>query len=148
MNFCMNAKIFRILVLAEILLVIAVIVSDVATRGQLPEELRRFHEGAAEFGAEMGARQWVLVFGGLSLAALALASLIGLLFLWRPARLLYTLSYVLAFPVLLLAGPNVSTAITDTISELASFLGGVLWALIYFSPVKQYFETDVDAPVA
>jgi hypothetical protein len=145
----MNAKSFRILVVAEILLMIATMVSDFLTGYQLPEELRPFHMGGGSNGpdAELNASEWVLAFGGLSIVALAVVSLIGLLFLWRPARPLYTLTYIIAFPVLLMAGPSVSTAITDTIGELSSFLGGVIWALLYFSPIKQYFETDPDAPV-
>src|SRR5688572_22564596 len=120
----MNAKIFRILVATEIFLTIAVLVADIATRNQLPDELRRFHWAAADNAdAEMRPAEWVLAFGGLSLLALGVVSMIGLLFLWRPARLLYTLTYILALPLVLMAGPTVSTAITETIGELSSFLG-------------------------
>ena len=145
----MNAKVFRILVVAEILLSIAVIVSDVVTRHQLPEELQQFHWTGGEntTDPEMRASDWVLAFGGLSLVALGMVSLIGLLFLWRPARLLYTVTYILAFPLVLMAGPSVSTAMTETLGEMSSFLGGMIWALLYFSPIKERFETDADAPV-
>ena len=145
----MTAKTFRILVAAEILLMIATMVSDMVTGYQLPEELRPFQMGAGGSApeAEMRASEWVLAFGGLSIVTLVVVSLIGLLLLWRPARLLYTLSYVVAIPILLFAGPSVSTAITETVGELSSFLGGVIWALLYFSPIKRYFETDPDAPV-
>jgi hypothetical protein len=145
----MNAKLFRILVVTEILLSIAVIVSDIVTRHQLPAELQQFHWAGGEdaMNAEMRASDWVLAFGGLSLVALGMVSLIGLLFLWRPARLLYTVTYILAFPLVLMAGPSVSTAITETLGEISNFLGGVIWALLYFSSIKERFETDADAPV-
>lgn len=144
----MTAKTFRILVAAEILLIIGIVVCAFATHHQLPEELKRYDLGAEDSAdTEIRTGEWILVFGAVSIAALLVISMIGLLFLWRPARLLYTLSYVAGIPILLFSGPSVSTAITETVTELSSFLSGVIWALLYFSPIKQYFETDPDAPV-
>jgi hypothetical protein len=36
--------------------------------------------------------------------------------------------------------PLVSTGTTEFFSELASMLGGAIWTLLYFSPLKVHFD--------
>jgi len=39
-----------------------------------------------------------------------------------------------------MVGPTVSTEITAFLTQLGMFLGGVIWGLIYFSPLKVHFQ--------
>ena len=133
----MSLRTLRILVIVELLISLATIVADVATTSMLPEALRAYVESShAELTPMMG----IAILLALSVLCLALISCIGLLIPWRPARLLYTLSYLFSFPIYLLVGPTVSTEITAFLTQLGMFLGGVIWALIYFSPVKVHFQ--------
>lgn len=134
----MSTRTFRILLAVYILIAVASGISDFATRNMLPEPLREYH--AAEYASEMSQNDWLLAFGGMTVLALAVISTIGLFLFWRPARLLYTLSYVITYVLIFLMGPTVSTPLTAFLVDLGTFLGGVIWALIYFSPLKEYFE--------
>lgn len=136
----MSVRTFRILVVTLLLLTIGIVVSDSATRSQLPEPLRAYLDAEDKAEPEMSPRVMVLAFGAILVSALALISSIGLLFLWRPARLLYTLSFVIALPLYLIMDPLIYTGITEFLSELASLLGGAIWAILYFSPIKSHFD--------
>jgi hypothetical protein len=133
----MSLSTFRILVIAELLISLATVVADMASASMLPEPLREYLESSSE---ELTPALGVAILLALSVLALAFISCIGLLIPWRPARLLYTLSYALSFPVYFLVGPQVSTQITAFLTALGMFIGGVIWALIYFSPVKVHFQ--------
>jgi hypothetical protein len=136
----MSVRNFRLLVVALLLLTVGIVVSDNLTRSQLPEPLRAYLDSQDQADPEMNAQLLVLAFGAMVVAALALISSIGLLFLWRPARLLYTLSLALAYPMVLLMEPTIYTGLTEFLSELASLLSGVILALLYFSPLKTRFD--------
>ena len=133
----MSLRTLRILVIVELLISLATAVADMATTSMLPESLQLYLESSA---AELTPMMGMAILLALSVLALAFISCIGLLIPWRPARLLYTLSYLFSFPVYFLVGPQVSTQITAFLTSLGMFLGGLIWALIYFSPVKIHFE--------
>ena len=128
---------FRIFVIAELVVFLATIVADLGTSSMLPEPLKAYVESSQ---TELTPMFGLAVLLGLSVLALAFISVIGLLIPWRPARILYTLSYLLSFPIYLMVGPTVSTEVTGFLTSLGMFLGGVVWALIYFSPLKVHFE--------
>src|SRR5687768_14297044 len=128
---------FRILVIAELVVFLATIVADLATASMLPEPLKEYVETSQ---TDLTPMFGLAILLGLSVLALAFISCIGLLIPWRPARILYTLSYLLSFPIYLMVGPTVSTEITGFLTALGMFLGGAVWALIYFSPIKAHFE--------
>ena len=128
---------FRIFVIAELVVFLATIVADLATTSMLPQPLRDYVESSQ---TDLTPMFGIAILLGLSVLALAFISCIGLLIPWRPARILYTLSYLLSFPIYLLVGPTVSSELTGFLTALGMFLGGVVWALIYFSPIKVHFE--------
>lgn len=137
----MSVSEFRVVVVVCLLLAIAAPISDVAMRAQMPEPLKAYLEAEDEAEAEIGSSLILLAFFAIGVGTLAIISTAGLLLLWRPARLLYTISYVLALPLYFFMGPTISTGVTEFLNHGATFLGGVIWALIYFSPLKQYFDT-------
>ena len=133
----MNLQTFRLLVIALLLLSLGTIVAEMTTTSMLPESLQTYVESR---NSDLTPMLGVAILLALSVLALAFISCIGLLIPWRPARLLYTVSYLLSFPIYFMVGPTVSTEITTFLTALGMFLGGVIWALIYFSPIKVHFE--------
>ena len=142
----MSVRTFRILVVTLLLLTIGIVVADSATRSHLPEPLRAYLDAEDKVQAEMPPRLMVLAFGAIAVASLAFISSIGLLVLWRPARLLYTLSFVIALPLYLVMDPVIYSGTTEFLNELASLLGGAIWALLYFSPIKSHFDRPDPLP--
>ena len=142
----MSVRTFRILVVTLLLLTIGIVVADSATRSHLPEPLRAYLDAEDKVQAEMPPRLMVLAFGAIAVASLALISSIGLLVLWRPARLLYTLSFVIALPLYLVMDPVIYSGTTEFLNELASLFGGAIWALLYFSPIKSHFDRPDPLP--
>jgi len=134
----MTTKIFRILVAVSLALSIASVISEIMSGSQLPEPLRAYK---ASIGATPTAGLLAGALVALSVVLLGLIGTIGLLFFWRPARTLYTISTVAAFPLSFMFGAIVSTEWTHFLTITSTFLGGVIWALMYFSdPIVDEFE--------
>src|SRR5688500_7750935 len=140
----MSVTAFRILVIVDILLAVMGVVADIALESFLPQALRDYKatEGDGEFGNNL--KTWVLASGGFGVLVVGMTATIGLLCLWRPARWLYTLACLLSWPLYVLAGSNVSTGVGHMFLDISTFLGGVIWALIYFSPLKIYFDRPTE----
>lgn len=134
---------FRILVIITFLIGVAGMVAEFATDQFLPETLREYRKQFDE--SEMSPRLLAVAFAGLSIFVLWIVGTIGLLFLWRPARILYTLANILAFPISIAFGPVVQHEATAFLTLVSTFLGGIIWALIYFSPIKDYFERPAES---
>lgn len=137
----MSVSAFRVLVMVCLLFAVAAPISDVASRAQLPEPLKAYLDAEDEAEGEINSPLILLAFVAIGVGTLAIIATAGLLLLWRPARLLYTISYVMALPLYFFMGPTISTGVTEFLNYGATFLGGVIWALIYFSPLKQFFDT-------
>ena len=141
----MSKTSFRILVFATLILGIASAVAEFAMERYLPETLQAYRREMNGAEAEMTPQFLMVAFGGLSVLVLWLVGTIGLLFLWRPARILYTLATILSFPLFLAIGPWVQHQVTAFLDGVALFLGGIVWALIYFSPIKEHFERPAES---
>ena len=136
----MNVNTFRFLVILDVVLALLAMAADFGLANQLPQALQDYRAAEGEEEFENNPQMWVLIFGALCVLVLGIVSTIGLLVLWRPARLLYTLTYVLSWPLYLLAGASVMTGAAHMLYEMSSVLAGVIWGLIYFSPLKTHFE--------
>ncbi len=136
----MSTRTFRVLVILDIALALMAVLADFAFQGTLPAALQDYlkAEQDAEFNNSPG--MWILIVGAMSVLGLGLAATVGLLLLWRPARLLYTLTYAVSWLLYLFVGASVVTAPAHMLYDMSSFLAGVIWALIYFSPLKIHFE--------
>ena len=142
----MSTRTFRILVILDIVLALMAVVADFAFHGSLPAALQDYLKAEQDAEFNNSPLTWIMILGALGVAALGLTSTIGLLLLWRPARFLYTLTYALSWPLYLLVGPNVTTAPAHMLYDMSSFLAGVIWALIYFSPLKVHFQPHGEPP--
>lgn len=112
---------------------------------QLPETLRDYKES---IGATPTPGLLAGVLLAFSVILLALIGTIGLLFFWRPARIIYTIATLAAFPLSFPFGPIVSTEWTHFFTTASTCLGGVIWALMYFSaPIVDEFEDSGESEV-
>ena len=140
----MKVNTFRMLVILDIVLALLAMAADFGLESQLPQALQDYRAAEGEEDFENNPQMWVLIFGALCVLPLGIVSTIGLLVLWRPARLLYTLTYVLSWPLYLFAGASVTTGLAHMLYDMSSVLAGVIWALIYFSPLKVHFERETE----
>jgi len=141
----MTTKIFRTLILVSLALSIANVVSEIMSGSQLPESLRTYKES---IGATPTPGLLAGVLLAFSVILLGLIGTIGLLFFWRPARILYSIATIAAFPLSFAFGPIVSTEWTHFFTITATCLGGVLWALMFFSqPIVDEFEDSGETEV-
>ena len=140
----MKVNTFRALVILDIVIALLGVAADYAFESQLPQALRDYQAAEGEADFENNPQMWVLIFGGLCVLTLGIISTIGLLVLWRPARLLYTLTFVLSWPLYVLAGASVTTGTAHMLYDMSSVLAGVILGLIYFSPLKVHFERGTE----
>ncbi len=64
---------------------------------------------------------------------------VGLLLFWNIARHIYLAGFIIIIPMYFIVGVTVTSGIEQALYDAGSVLSGVLLALIYFSPVKQFF---------
>lgn len=141
-----SPRLFRILLLASLLLGIAAGVVDAVFPSLIPQEL-----SDAQAKLDTGiwdAAGWgglaLLVSAGVVLGVLGIAGLIGL-FLFRPwGRTISVICTLLAFPTYLLLGPVLQSSWSFLLQEISMILWGGLLALAYFSPLRALFGS---APV-
>jgi phosphoglycerol transferase MdoB-like AlkP superfamily enzyme len=133
-----SKRLLRILVVAELLMIVLGVAVALLTEPSLPEPLRDWVQAEAE--VEPTAGFLVLTgFGFLMVVALVVSN-IGLFFFWRFARPLYlvtTLAPVLLLPAF---GPDVSSGWAAMFDDLGMILSGIIIALIYWSPLRDLFE--------
>jgi hypothetical protein len=125
----------RILIVVEIGLGILGGVVSQLTASLLPESLRAFSE--AEFQGERGL---VMLRVAFPVIILSLGSSIGLFFFWRPSRVLYLISTVLWLLLSPFFGPHVDAGWGTAFEDAAMIVSGVILALVYFSPLKSFYE--------
>lgn len=136
---------FRRLLLLYILFNVAEVIFAVITISWLPDALRKFEESrytAAEADPEL------IFLSSLRLLTTVLftISLVGLWKFWQPARWLFGTTLLLSILLAGLAGPFVTSALTFTIIYIESILSGLILALVYFSPIKEFFEKPAAPP--
>jgi di/tricarboxylate transporter len=136
---------FRALLLIYAALIFGELASDPATRDTLPEPLQKFQEqdwkrGLSDERAEL---LFVVSYTGLLFMAV---SMVGLFVLWRRARVLFTL-YLLSIAVsVVLSGPIVQSELTSVLSFMDTIIAGLILGMIYFSPLREYFDKRDDDP--
>ena len=128
-----HKKILRILILAEIIL------------GLLSSATRAFEaEIVAPPGADLefdGAWSPIGAFLGILCFGALIIGWIGLWKLWRPARMIYTLSWVFGPAVVYLALRiwNVQTPTEAFFGEFVGVAAGMILGLTYFSDLAKHF---------
>jgi hypothetical protein len=130
-----SKTLLRILIVAEVVGYALGFVASFILESTLPEPLRAYH-GQTEFSG------WVHALVGVGLCMLVLVAVvarIGLFFFWRPARPLYFASMIGALLMAVLGGPDVSTGWEDMLDTMSAIICGIIFALIYFSPLRDLY---------
>ena len=83
----------------------------------------------------------LLLISNISYLALAatLISFVGLMFFWNPSRHIYAVSFALNLPLLPFMGTHIASGTYQMFYDLGVVLAGAILALLYYSPVRQYF---------
>jgi len=72
----------------------------------------------------------------------ALVSTVGLLFFWKPARVIYVVSFLASYVWIGMFGPQLSSGPSEAVVLLSEFIAGIVAALMYTKPVSGYFEKN------
>jgi len=140
-------RLFRILVLADIVLVTLTIAAEFAFHGTLPEPLRAY-AWSTYFG-NWSVTAFALLMFWLAIVVATLVSWVGLLLYWWPARAFYVGAWLAMLVLLATSGPSVLTAPGAALDTLEHIVGGILIGMMYFSDeVRQRFEESDLEPVA
>jgi hypothetical protein len=145
-----SIKIFRLLIVAELLLGIASPLLAFTDTEPLPPELDAYLEGPgagvvmrlmqSDSNTVMYAAAVLLV--GFFMAYLA--SLIGLLLLKRWARLVYIATFFIGLVLWPLMGASISTPAADVVEYLLNTCSGAILALLFIGPVRERFMQRLD----
>ena len=131
-------KTLRMLIVIEVVLTAAGVVSDMALEGLLPQELRAYL-----------AKEDELPFTGMDAALLILLVplliliIAGWIQLWRlqpNGRFLYTVAWVCSFPLTVIAGPVVESGLTNAFYSGSTLIGGIIIGMTYFSELRTKFS--------
>jgi hypothetical protein len=137
-------KVFRLLIVAEIVLIGASAAVAFLPSETLPPEIDRW---LSEEGWPL--LQWIEERGGavtiasvavlLAFVAAYFAALIGLLLLKRWARTLYVAVFVAGAPLYLFMGVTLTTPIAAFVDYLLAACSGAVLALLFIGPVQERF---------
>lgn len=103
----------------------------------LPTALRAYQREQLE--SDMTASEWVLLAVSVPVLVAAVIALIGLFRFWplaRPLVVTLTAAGIILGPF---AGPVVEPGLAATFDSCSTVLGGMMLALLYFSPVANWF---------
>ncbi len=134
-------KILRILIVAEVVLGSVGVVVDMLLEKTLPEEMQDYIVSSEI--AEIGFTQSIgLIFGTL-LIILLIVAWVGLWNLWRHARLLYTVCWVLGPLLYLVLEPVVYYfPLGATLSDYSILTSGIILGIIYLTELKYNFRKE------
>jgi len=130
-----SKNLLRILVVSAIVTLILGVIGQFLA--ELPEPLKAYRQ--AELHGEVGAQDWLSAIFAITWVTMGLAGAVGLLFFWRPARILYLVAAVAGIFSTVLAGPVVLAGWSMAMDELSNLLSGAILALVYFSPLAAEF---------
>jgi hypothetical protein len=133
-----SVRLFRILLIAEWVIVAVGGVVSVWSEAFLPAPLKEYVDAIAK--TPYTVRDQVLLGVGMLLLLLAIVVTIGLYRLRNWARALLVLNLVLGLLGSLFYGPYVETSVGRTFSDLGVLLEGAIVALVFLPPVSGYFN--------
>ena len=132
-------RLLRVFVLSEVVVVVAFVVAEVASRGQLPTEIRDF---ATAQDARLRASA-SLQLGALIVMALTVLSWVGLWRLWVRGRTIFSAAWVISLGFLFFMGPYIHSSLAEVLSDLTVAVNGLIFGLLYFSDLRHTFRKQV-----
>lgn len=134
----MTERHFRLLIILNWVLIIITFVLIFALEYTLPTVLRHYLQAQAE--APLSLRDG-LIFGiGFLFFLVYVAATIGLYLFKAWARSLFLISTAAGYLITPFIGPIVEPAIATVFNYLVSFVGGMILAVIYYTPISSRFE--------
>jgi hypothetical protein len=137
-------RLFRVLISAQIALVVLSIAASVRLEKTLPETLQAYLRAQQE--APFVSRDAALVAAGIVLMAAFVVAWIALLRFWRIGPWFYLTTNVAGVVLTLAAGPTVTTAIETTLDTTSSVIAGAIIAMAFFSNVAVRFRATATTP--
>lgn len=135
---------FRILVVVSFVLSLVGGVVDLIVPDPIVEEVTSYAESLEPEWSD--ARLFALMGFLLLGIVYVIYTLLGLLLFWNMARHVYLAGFFFLIPMYLVLGVTVTSGIGQILYDAGSVLSGVILALIYFSPVKDFFTKPPSAP--
>jgi hypothetical protein len=132
-------KLLRIFIIAELLFLIASIVSEWTLRSTLPVQLQNYINDSDAL--PISTMQIVFMLLLIPVVILFILSWVALWRLRRWARLLYTIAWVVSLPFVVPLGPYIMTGLGYTLETTSTLFGGLILGLIYFSDLREMFES-------
>ena len=137
-------RIFRVLVAAQIGLVVLAIAASVRLEKTLPEALQAYLR--AQHDAPFSSKDAVLGAAAITLLAAMVVAWIALLRFWRLGPWFYLATTVIGFVLALATGPSVTTAIETALDTASSVIAGAIIAMAFFSDVAARFRANIMTP--
>jgi hypothetical protein len=132
----MSKAAFRILLILIIVTATGGEIISLTSIASLPESVQAYIRSSSGVTAPNHAIR-ILSAAGLLLTIVAF---VGLFLFWRPARQLFVLAWLLARCISLFLGATFESAWAATLGSVSDSLEGIVIALIFFSPVANFFE--------
>jgi hypothetical protein len=136
-------KIFRILIVLNWATAIAGTIVYVTTRGSLPVELTPYLESRTRLGVTQFER--AILWTETVLFMVSVVDSIGLFHFRRWARMLLVPLYVIATLLLPTNAVYIQTGWTRMLFSMSTVIGGMIIAMVFFSPLAAVFERVPDA---
>jgi hypothetical protein len=95
-----------------------------------------------------GMMTWPQFITSIVLIFIGLIAYVGILRFWRPARGLYILFHILQLVTTPLFGPYCGTGWGYIFKGASFIITGIIFTIIYFTPVKEHFKKETLQPMA
>lgn len=128
---------FRVILVSSAAAGIAGIIVMVLSEASLPFELQSYMSRQSD--APLSGQDLLALVIWVPAIVISLIAAIGMLFFWRPARVLALIGTLLALVALPFSEPFVATGLATLFNEGSSILWGMVLALAYWSPLAQRF---------
>lgn len=132
-----QVKLLRTLVVTEIVLTAAAVVSEFLLEGLLPQQLQAYLD--AESKAPLGVREMILLILGIPLGVAIVVAWVKVLRFRKNAPELYLGTSIASIVLLPFTGPTVQTALGTALDAATSLIGGVILGLLYFTDLRNRY---------
>ncbi|HXI88375.1 MAG TPA: hypothetical protein VNO24_00040 [Blastocatellia bacterium] len=137
----MTKQQFRVLIVLNWLLTIAAAIVFLSTRTSLPTELKTYLENQKSIGSSADS---ILLWIDVSLLVFAIAASIGLLLFKRWAKSVLLPVYFVSVLLIPTRAVYIDTGWSQLVFSLANMTGGMILALVFFSPLNVLFDSPGD----